>query len=167
MLEALHPLKYDAIWRRTYLRAASAPPFTAAPLSGRTHVSADIKHVLSPTTEPQEPESKENDSTHPCPHFCEVSITARLGSRLLPVSLTRTGGTRSGEEWRTPGCRDFWGGIKWYSKYKKARRPSRTNENSTLKTKKKDKWLQAERWSNVYEIKDSNTANYWIQTNET
>lgn len=58
------------------------------------------------------------------------------------------------------------GGIKWYSKYKKARRPSRTNENSTLKTKK-DKWLQAERCSNVYEIKDSNTADYWNQTNET
>lgn len=80
------------------------PLLMQLPLSGRTRVSADIKHVLSPTTEPQEPNSKENDSPHPCPHFCEVSITARLGSRLLPVSLSRTGATRGGEgRVRPPG----------------------------------------------------------------
>lgn len=72
-------------------------PLLQLPLSGRTRVSADIKHVLSLTTEPQEPNSKENDSTHPCPHFCEVSITARPGSRLLPVSLSRTGVICSGK----------------------------------------------------------------------
>lgn len=76
-------------------------PLLQPPLSGRTRASADIKHVLFPTTEPQEPNRKENDSTHPCPHFCEVSITARLASRLLPVSLSRTGVIRSGEAWRT------------------------------------------------------------------
>lgn len=50
-----------------------------------------------------------------------------------------------GQEWLTveknEGHRDvgtFWGGIKWYSKYKRARRPSRTNENPKLKTKKND-----------------------------
>lgn len=43
------------------------------------------------TTEPQEPNNNDNDSTHPCLHCCEVSITGRLAGWLLPVSLTGKG----------------------------------------------------------------------------
>lgn len=40
-------------------------PLLQLPLSSRTRVSADIKHVLSSTTEPQEPNSKEMTAHSP------------------------------------------------------------------------------------------------------
>lgn len=57
-------------------------PLLQPPLSGRTRVSADIKHVLYPTTEPQEPNRKENDSAHTPAH---TSVKFQLLLDLLAV----------------------------------------------------------------------------------
>lgn len=134
------------IWRRTYVRAAFTPAFTAAPLSGRTHVSADIKHVLPPRQQnPRNPRARKTTAHTPA----HTSVKFQL---LLDLVAACCQSAWRGQEWlaavRNEGRQDvgtFFGGrlngslrfsqLK-YNKYKKARRPCRNKENSTLKTRK-------------------------------